>query len=177
MTNPPVIDTPENWDAAGPAYSERIGPVMMEAYAAEFTERLGADANMEALEVAAGAGALTATLARRVKTLHATDFSPKMIEIPRERMTALGITNVKCDVMDGQALEFKDDSFDCAACCFGLMLFPDRARGFSELSRVLRPRLINPEFRERPYSEFPGPAFPADCKNWKNPRNVPGSVQ
>ena len=41
--------------------------------------------------------------------------------------------------MDGQDLALEDDSFDCAAALFGIMLFPDRARGFSELARVVRP--------------------------------------
>jgi len=62
-----------------------------------------------------------------------------MIEVLRERMEAVGATNVRFAVMDGQALELEDASFDAAASSFALMLFPDRARGLSELRRVLRP--------------------------------------
>ena len=62
-----------------------------------------------------------------------------MIEVLRERLAALGATNVQCEVMDGQALELEDGSFDAAACSFALMLFPDRRRGFTELHRVVRP--------------------------------------
>lgn len=79
------------------------------------------------------------TLARRVKSVLATDFSPRMLEVLRERMQAAGITNVTVEQMDGQALSVEDASFDCAACSFALMLFPDRAKGFSELRRALRP--------------------------------------
>ena len=62
-----------------------------------------------------------------------------MVELLRERMQAVGADNVTCEVMDGQALKLQDACFDRAACSFALMLFPDRAKGFSELHRVLRP--------------------------------------
>ena len=40
---------------------------------------------------------------------------------------------------DGQALPWGENEFDAAFSMFGLMFFPDRARGFSELYRVLKP--------------------------------------
>lgn len=139
MTSLPTPDTPENWDAASRGYAEKVAPVLMEAYADELVERLNVDADTEALEVGAGSGALTETLSRRVKSLLATDFSPKMVDLIRERMNAVGATNVTCEVMDGQALALEDASFDRAASSFAMMLFPDRVKGFSELRRVLRP--------------------------------------
>ena len=139
MTSSPTPDTPENWDAASRGYAEKVAPALMRAYADELVERLVVNGSTEALEVGAGSGALTETLSRRVKSLLATDFAPKMIEILRERMGAVGATNVTCEVMDGQALVLEDASFDRAACSFAMMLFPDRAKGFSELRRVLRP--------------------------------------
>jgi ubiquinone/menaquinone biosynthesis C-methylase UbiE len=42
-------------------------------------------------------------------------------------------------VADGQALPFADATFDAGFSMFGLMFFPDRAKGFAELRRVLRP--------------------------------------
>lgn len=139
MKSEPTPNTPENWDAASRGYAEKVAPLMMQPYADELVERLEVNASTEALEVGAGSGALTQTLSRRVKSLLATDFSPKMIEVLGERMQALGANNVTCKVMDGQALELEDASFDRAASSFALMLFPDRAKGFSELRRVLRP--------------------------------------
>jgi len=133
------LDTPENWDAASEGYAEHVAPLMMETFADVLVERLDVNEDTEALEVAAGSGALTATLSARVKSLLATDFSPKMIEGLRARMRAAEATNVSFEVMDGQALNLDDASFDRAACSFALMLFPDRAKGFSELYRVLRP--------------------------------------
>jgi len=139
MKTPPSPDTPENWGEASRGYADEVAPRMMEAYADEFADRLDVDSDTEALEVAAGSGALTQALAKRVKSLLATDFAEEMIAILRERMRANGVENVTCEVMDGQALALDDASFDRAACSFGLMLFPDRAKGFAELRRALRP--------------------------------------
>jgi SAM-dependent methyltransferase len=138
MNKPQSVDTPENWDASSEEYA-RIAPILMEIYMEEFVGRLDADPQHEALEVAAGAGALTSQLAKKVKSLLATDFSPKMIDIVKQRMQAEGADNVKYEVMDGQDLRLEDNSFDCAASSFGIMLFPDRHKGFAELNRVVRP--------------------------------------
>ena len=88
MQAPPTPDTPENWNAASLGYAEHVAPRMMEAYADEFADRLDLDSSTEALEVAAGSGALTHVLAKRVKSLLATDFAADMIAILRDRMRA-----------------------------------------------------------------------------------------
>lgn len=140
MTEPPTSpDTPESWGAASRGYAEKVAPFMMRSFADALIDRLGVDPSSSVLEVAAGSGALTEALFPRVKSLVATDFAPQMIEVLRERLGALGATNVQCEVMDGQALELEDASFDAAACSFALMLFPNRHRGFTELHRVVRP--------------------------------------
>jgi len=131
--------TPERWGAASRGYAEKVAPVLMGSFADEIVERLNVDEGSSVLEVAAGSGALTAALFPRVKSLLATDFAPQMIAVLRERLAVLGASNVRCEVMDGQALELDDSSFDAAACSFALMLFPDRRQGFAELCRVVRP--------------------------------------
>lgn len=132
-------DTPESWGAASRGYAENVAPLLMRPFAEELVARLDIDENSTVLEVGAGSGALTEVLFPRVKSVFATDFSPEMIEVLRERLMAVGATSVQCDVMDGQALTLGDSSFDAAACSFALMLFPDRHKGFAELCRVVRP--------------------------------------
>lgn len=139
MPEQPNIHTPENWSTASKGYAEHIAPMMMETFAEAFVQQLGVSANTEALEVAAGSGALTSTLASKVKSLLATDFSSEMIELTKEKVKSKGLDNVTFAVMDGQALNLKDNAVDVAACSFGLMLFPDKDKGFSELNRVVRP--------------------------------------
>jgi SAM-dependent methyltransferase len=139
MTQPQILDTPENWDAASENYAESVAPVLMDDFVQEFVNRLDVNNEHVAIEVAAGSGALTAVLAPKVRSLLVTDFSPKMIEINERRMREKGIGNAKFKVMDGMNLSLEDSTFDKVACCFGLMLFPDRAKGFREFSRVLKP--------------------------------------
>ena len=138
MVTSTTLDTPENWGAASREYAE-FSPRMMGAFAGDVADRLEVDDSTNVLEVAAGTGAFTQTIAQRAGSVLATDFAPKMIEVLRERMQAAGVANVAYQVMDGQALELEDASFDRSVCCFGLMLFPDRVKGFSELRRVTRP--------------------------------------
>ena len=133
------MDTPENWDAASEGYAQKVAPYLMESFAQDHIDRLDVNGKSETLEVAAGSGALTELLAKNVRCLLATDFSPRMIEQVKKKISEAGIRNVEFEVMDGQALDVYDASFDRAACSFGLMLFPDRLKGFRELNRILRP--------------------------------------
>jgi ubiquinone/menaquinone biosynthesis C-methylase UbiE len=93
----------------------------------------------QVLDVAAGTGTFAFAAARRGAEVLATDFSPAMIERLGNKCRALAMGNVRTAVMDGQALEIEDESFDVAGSLFGLMFFPDHDRGLRELLRVLRP--------------------------------------
>ena len=70
---------------------------------------------------------------------HLPGFSAAMLAQLRRNMVAIDATNVEVVEGDGQALPFEDSSFDIGVSMFGLMFFPDRAKGFSELHRVLVP--------------------------------------
>ena len=56
----------------------------------------------------------------------------------RRRFAAEGL-QVKVEVMDGQALDLEDESFDLGTSTFGLIFFADPLAGLRELCRVLRP--------------------------------------
>ena len=65
------------------------------------------------------------------------DVDAGMLAAAQERLRSLKVqTEWHC----GSALElpFADDSFDLCLCLQGLQFFPDRARGLSEMRRVLR---------------------------------------
>lgn len=84
----PTTDSPENWGAASRGYAEKVAPFLMQAFADTFVERLDVNSDAEVLEVAAGSGALTEALAQRAKSVLATDYAPKMIEVLQERLRA-----------------------------------------------------------------------------------------
>jgi ubiquinone/menaquinone biosynthesis C-methylase UbiE len=71
-------------------------------------------------------------------TITAIDISPQMIERARPRAAAYqGYLDVR--VMDVQALEFPDASFDTVATACTFCSVPDPIRGLRELYRCLRP--------------------------------------
>lgn len=92
-----------------------------------------------AIDIGAGSGGFALELARRgAAHVLAVDFSPAMVERIRARAAAASLPAVEACVMDGQALEVADGAFDAAWSVFGVILFPDADRGFSEMRRVLR---------------------------------------
>jgi SAM-dependent methyltransferase len=92
------------------------------------------------LDVAAGTGNFTFAAARRGARVLATDFAATMIELLQRKVRDQGLdAAVDTAIMDGQALDLPDESFDVAASIFGLLFFPDHDRGLRELLRVLVP--------------------------------------
>ena len=75
----------------------------------------------------------------RADIMRLNDFSPSMIELLRARASAAGLANISAAVMDGNSLEFEDDTFEASGSQFGVMLFPDIGRGLTELVRVTKP--------------------------------------
>lgn len=134
----PKDATPEGWDAAADAYDQAITRFTRQ-YAEEAVKLAGIRPGHEVLDVAAGPGAATFAAVAAGATVTATDFSPEMIRRLRENLRRQGLDHVTAEVMDGQALDLPEDRFDAAVSLFGVIFFPDRAAGFRELHRVLKP--------------------------------------
>jgi ubiquinone/menaquinone biosynthesis C-methylase UbiE len=90
------------------------------------------------LDVAAGTGGLSLPAARLGAKVLATDWSPRMIEQFSARATAEGL-DAEGRVMDCQALDVPDDSYDVTGSQFGVMLVPDQAQALREMVRVTKP--------------------------------------
>lgn len=91
------------------------------------------------LEVGCGWGELAEWLARETGAeVVATDLSPRMVELARER-------GLDAHVADVQALPFEDGSFDVAVAAWMLYHVPELDLAVAELARVLRPggRLVS----------------------------------
>jgi O-methyltransferase/aklanonic acid methyltransferase len=109
-----------------------------------FGERLvevvGVGSGDEVLDVAAGRGATTFPALSQVGDggrVVATDAAEAMV---RHLAADLGgPANASAHVMDAQAVDYPDESFDVVLCAFGVMFLPDRARALAEWRRVLRP--------------------------------------
>ena len=98
------------------------------------------------LDLAAGTGTSSASLAKSGAHVVAADFSPGMIEVGRRQQA--GVPNVEFVVADGMDLPFADDEFDAVTISFGLHNISDPHKGLAELFRVTRPggRIVICEF-------------------------------
>jgi SAM-dependent methyltransferase len=130
------MQQPATWDGVAPGYAEDIAE-QLTAYAEEAMRLAALRPEDRVIDIGAGPGTLTIPAARRVAAVTAVDFSPGMIEQTRRR--AAGMPNVKAEVMDAAALALPAGAFDVAFCLFAFMFFPDRARVFAEMKRVLVP--------------------------------------
>lgn len=132
-----LLTQPGAWDRVASGY---VSAVMehLEKYARDALQLAKVTEAEDVLDVATGPGTL-ARQAARITSVHATDFSQKMLEELRKNATPDELEQLILQQADGQALPYKDASFDAAFSMFGLFLFPDRSQGFSELARVLRP--------------------------------------
>jgi ubiquinone/menaquinone biosynthesis C-methylase UbiE len=138
MTQGSPLATPVPWDLVAPAYAEEVVP-LFEHFAQEALRLVAPPAGSRIIDVACGPGTLSLLAARAGHQVDAIDFSHTMIEKAAARIAGQGVSTIELRVADGQALPFTDATFDAGFSMFGLMFFPDRAKGFAELRRVLRP--------------------------------------
>lgn len=98
------------------------------------------------LDLAAGTGTSSASLAKSGAHIVAADFSPGMIEVGRERQAR--VPNIEFVQADGMALPFGDDEFDAVTISFGLRNIVDPKVALGELWRVTKPggRIVICEF-------------------------------
>ncbi len=135
---PSPLAGPGLWDQTASRYLRDIAPGL--SLYAEDALRLGrVGAGSRLVDVACGPGSLSFAAAARGARVSALDFSAGMVELLRDRAAREGIASIEAVVGDGMALPWPDGRFDAAASLFGLIFFPDRARGLAELRRVLRP--------------------------------------
>lgn len=126
-----VGSVPENYD-------EHLGPLIFEGYAADLAQRLANASPARLLELAAGTGIVTRKFRDLLPgecAIVATDLNEPMLEIARKRFNSG--ESVTFDQADATDLPFADGSFDAVACQFGVMFFPDKHRGYTEVLRVL----------------------------------------
>jgi ubiquinone/menaquinone biosynthesis C-methylase UbiE len=102
----------------------------------------------DVLEVAAGTGLVTVTIARSAVRVLATDYSPAMVEQLKRRLATDGVRNVTPRVADIYALDLPASSFDAVVCANVLHLVPDLETALFALKRVLRPggKLVAPTY-------------------------------
>ena len=119
-------------------YETYLVPLIFEPYAADLANRLASRSFTRVLEIAAGTGVVTRSLASVLPesvSIVATDLNQPMLD----QAAALGTKRpVEWRQADAMQLPFRDGTFDAVVCQFGVMFFPDKSKAFSEARRVLR---------------------------------------
>jgi len=120
-------------------YDTYLVPLIFQPYANDLAKRLAARPVERVLEVAAGTGVVTRALAEKLPeraSIVATDLNQAMID----QAMAIGTKRpVEWRQADAMKLFFPDAAFDAVVCQFGVMFFPDKAKAFAEVRRVLKP--------------------------------------
>jgi SAM-dependent methyltransferase len=152
-------------------YDTYFVPLIFAPYAADLARRVAVRPPGRLLEVAAGTGVVTRALAAALPAqaaIVATDLNQPMLDHAAAVGTARPVEWRQADAME---LPFEDAAFDAVVCQFGVMFFPDKAKAFAEVRRVLRPggvfffnvwdRIADNEFADVVTSALAS-VFPAD---------------
>ncbi len=110
----------------------------IESAAHEVIDGCAISAGQEVLDVAAGNGNAAVLAAREGAAVVASDLTPAMVELGRERTEGEGL-DVEWTVADAEELPFEDERFDCVTSVFGAMFAPRPEVVARELFRVVRP--------------------------------------
>ncbi len=134
--------TYEQWQDAAEAW-HRWGPTLR-AWLGPATERMLDLARVSegnrVLDVAAGAGDQSFAVAERVGPrghVLATDLSPAILAFAASEARARGISNLRTRVMDGEAIDLEEKTFDVVVSRLGLIYFPDQLKALKNMQRVL----------------------------------------
>ena len=121
-------------------YDTCLVPLIFEPYAADLGSRVASRSPASVLEIAAGTGVVTRTIASvlpREVAIVATDLNQAMLDYAMALGTVRPVEWQRADALE---LPFPDATFDAVVCQFGAMFFPDKSKAFGEARRVLRPR-------------------------------------
>jgi SAM-dependent methyltransferase len=127
----------EPWDRWFDWYTEALRPLALWS-----CDAAGVTSNSRVLDVACGTGEPALTALRRVGPdgyVLATDIAPSMVSAVERRAARMGLTNLRVAVMDAEALDVPEQSFDCCTFMCGLMFCPDPNAAVASIRRALRP--------------------------------------
>src|SRR5215469_3400655 len=132
------------WNNAAPGWKQLF--VGLDRAAQHESDRLVELARIQwgdrVLDIATGSGEPAITAARKVGPrglVVATDVSPAMLALARERAASLGIGNVKFVETGAEAIAIEERNFHAAVCRWGLMFVPDLEAAVRRIAELLAP--------------------------------------
>jgi ubiquinone/menaquinone biosynthesis C-methylase UbiE len=128
------------YDRAAPIYGQ-VGTKQFTYFANVLVERLGVSAGAQALDIAAGRGALLLALAEKVGAsgyVLGIDLAPAMVAETTAEIERRGLKQAEMRLMDGDAINFEANSFDVVTCGFALH-FLDYEHTLPKILSMLKP--------------------------------------
>ena len=133
-----MLNTVTPWNVVAEGYAATTSK-MFEGYAKSAIDLTTIHSGSNVLDVACGPGTLPLLVYKKCQSVNAIDFADKMVSIFQNTINKAAIDNIEVSCGDAQNLPYEDNSFDVAFSMFGLMFFPDRSLGYSEIYRTLKP--------------------------------------
>jgi len=133
-----TLADPDPWTNVAAGYAGWVHG-QLSRYAQDAVRVLQPSPTSTVLDVACGTGAATLAFARVASHVTGVDFSAGMLDRLRASPAVAASDNLTLLEGDGQRLDLPDDHVDFGVSMFGLMFFRDRAAGFAELRRCVRP--------------------------------------
>lgn len=136
------IDQAKNWDSVALGWQkwwkvfERGGQKVSD----KLVELAGVESGQRVLDIATGIGEPALTACRKVGAsgyVLATDISPEMLAIGKERARNAGLNNIEFKEGDAATIVLPHSSFDSALCRWGLMFLPNLSTTLKNIQRSL----------------------------------------
>lgn len=137
-------EAPHPWDEAAAGW-DRHSPMLrtwLHGVTQQMLDACDIRPGARVLDVAAGAGEQTLDIAARVGPaggVVASDISPGILALAREKLQRAGFTRVTTQVADAEALPLAGAEFDAAVCRLGLMFCTRPQAALAGLHAALRP--------------------------------------
>jgi ubiquinone/menaquinone biosynthesis C-methylase UbiE len=132
-------NTADFWDKTSLKYSQKPVP-NEEAYQKKLEKtQTYFNKDMNIFEMGCGTGSTALVHAAHVKHILATDISPKMLEIAKQKAEDQNITNVTFQVSGVDDLEVPDASMDAVLALSLLHLVEDKEKVMRDIYRMLTP--------------------------------------
>ncbi len=134
----------ESWDSVAAEWQRwwKTTEAAAEIVSRRLIELAEIKQNSKVLDIATGIGEPAITAAKKVGNsghVLATDISPQMLSIAKQRAISLGLQDViEFKEGDTETISLLDSSFDAALCRFGLMFLPNLGAGLSNIYKSLR---------------------------------------
>ena len=141
---PESSETPHPWDEAAAGWDRHSAMLRtwLHAITQQMLDACDIRPGARVLDVAAGAGDQTLDIAARVGPaggVVASDISPRILALARQKLQRAGFTRVTTQVADAEALPLAGAEFDAAVCRLGLMFCTRPQAALAGLHAALRP--------------------------------------